>query len=55
MGKLVLQDMIMQRFIKFYSEKTKVEKDKIKDMLARDFWMDSKTSLRLAFADEILK
>lgn len=52
--EMSLQQMIMQRFIRFYTTKTRVEKDALKQMLMRDFWMDAKTCLKLGFVDEIL-
>lgn len=53
--EMSLQQMIMQRFTRFYTGKTRVEKDALKQMLMRDFWMDAKTCLKLGFVDEILE
>lgn len=53
--ELELQTKIMDRLVAFYVTKAKVKEDEIREMLKRDFWMDAEQSVKLGFADEILK
>ncbi len=53
--EMVLQQMLMQKLVRFYGERTKLTADEIEKMLTRDFWMDAETCVKHGFADEILK
>lgn len=52
--EMSLQAMMMERLVGFYTRKTKLGVDDVKDMLTRDSWMDADTCLKHGFADEIL-
>ncbi|MCA9909911.1 MAG: ATP-dependent Clp protease proteolytic subunit, partial [Anaerolineae bacterium] len=52
--EMSLQAMMMERLVDFYTRKTKLGVDDVKDMLTRDSWMDADTCIKHGFADEIL-
>ncbi|MCC6616277.1 MAG: ATP-dependent Clp protease proteolytic subunit [Anaerolineae bacterium] len=52
--EMSLQAMMMERLVAFYTSKTKLGGDEVRDMLTRDSWMDAATCIKHGFADEIL-
>lgn len=50
------QDDIMNKIYTIYSEKTKMTKDKVKELFERkDLWMNSEEAMSYGFIDEIIK
>jgi ATP-dependent protease ClpP protease subunit len=49
-----LLDMAMQKFIGFYSNRTKLKKRQVEQLLKRDSWFDAEKCLELGLVDEIL-
>ena len=49
-----LLDMLMDRLTSFYCEKSKMRRDVVEKMLARDSWFKASECLKLGLADSIL-
>jgi ATP-dependent protease ClpP protease subunit len=49
-----LQENAMQRLVRFYGAHSKMSEGELRDLLKRDYWMDSETCLKNGFVDEIL-
>lgn len=52
--QLRLQEMLMDKFIKFYAKYTKLTETELEDKLTHDFWLDAEQALELGFADSLL-
>jgi ATP-dependent protease ClpP protease subunit len=52
--EMTLQNKAMERLVEFYARKSAVSADEIRNMLTRDYWMDTETSIQMGFADAIL-
>jgi ATP-dependent protease ClpP protease subunit len=52
--EMALQQKAMDRLVNFYAAHSKVDADKIRNMLTRDFWMDAEMCIENGFTDEIL-
>ena len=50
-----LRDMAMERLYNFYSKKSHIEIEKVKEYLTRDSWFNATESLELGLADRILE
>lgn len=48
-----MMDMAMDRVVKFYTKRTKLNKKKVRKLLERDSWFDAKGAIKLGLADEI--
>jgi ATP-dependent protease ClpP protease subunit len=46
-------DMLMERLITFYQENSKMKRGKIKELLSRNSWFNSKQVINLGLADKI--
>lgn len=49
-----LSDMLMDKVISFYSDKTKLDAEAIRALLQRETWMDAATCLERGFVDEVI-
>lgn len=52
--EMALQQKVMDRLVNFYAAHSKVDADKIRTMLTRDFWMDADMCIEYGFIDEII-
>jgi ATP-dependent Clp endopeptidase proteolytic subunit ClpP len=50
-----LQNALMDKLATFYSERTGIDEQKVREMMTRDFWMSAEESIRLGFAQEVLR
>ncbi len=49
------QDMLIERLRSFYVARTKMDYDKVTELLKRDSWFDAKQCVKLGLVDEIWK
>ena len=52
--EMKLQDMLMERLVRFYVSLSKSDEDAVREMLKHDTWMDSAEALHRGFVDEIV-
>lgn len=52
--EMTLQSKAMDRLVEFYARKTRVTAEEVRTMLARDYWLDAETAIRLGFAEALL-
>lgn len=53
--QIAFNDMIMERLVKFYANRTGMKKKKVRKLLQRDSWFNAKQCVKLGLADEVLK
>lgn len=53
--EMKLQQMAMDKLVKFYAAHTHVSAEDVRDMLTRDTWLDAETCLAQGFVDSILE
>lgn len=53
--ELHMQNMAMDRLVEFYSRRTKITADEIRDMMKRETWMNADQALERGFVDKIVK
>jgi ATP-dependent protease ClpP protease subunit len=51
--EMVLQDMLMERFVSFYKAHTNLSKTQVRKKLKHDFWMDAGQAVDLGFVDDV--
>ena len=51
--EMVLQDMLMERFVTFYKAHTHLSKAQVRKKLKHDFWMDAEQAVALGFVDAV--
>lgn len=52
---MYLQERLMERLIDFYADISGMSKDKIKERLKHDYWMNAEKAINEGFIDEIYK
>ena len=53
--KMMFLDMAMKRLTAFYTERTKIKKGKVKELLQRDSWFNAEQCVEMGLVDEILR
>lgn len=49
-----LTDMAMERLVKFYTENSRMDEEKIRDLLKRDSWFNAQECVELGLVDKVL-
>jgi ATP-dependent protease ClpP protease subunit len=52
--EMSLQQKAMDKLITFYSERSKLSAEQLRDVLKRDFWLDADAAVENGFVDEIM-